>query len=85
MWMIVLVVTITGIHLSNYVWLPFGIQPAMSAMIFMYAGHLIKKTNLFETGIKTCYVKISESITGKWKWETNFQIFGSRISCMENK
>nr|WP_294677449.1 acyltransferase family protein [uncultured Blautia sp.] len=56
MWMIVLVVTITGIHLSNYVWLPFGIQPAMSAMIFMYAGHLIKKTDLFETGIKTCSV-----------------------------
>ena len=48
MWILVFLMAVTGMGLNDKVWLPFSIQPAMSALFFYHAGRLMREKKIPE-------------------------------------
>lgn len=66
MWALVLLMALTGIGLNDKVWLPFSIQPAMSALVFYHVGRLMREKNVLEEDIRS--VPIGVTLLGLFLW-----------------
>lgn len=52
MWILVILMAVTGMGLNDKVWLPFSIQPAMSALLFYHAGRLMREKKILEEPVR---------------------------------
>ena len=52
MWILVILMAVTGMGLNDKVWLPFSIQPAMSALLFYHAGRLMREKKVLEEPVR---------------------------------
>lgn len=67
----VLFLTILGVTTANVFFLPFSIQPALVAQIFLFSGYLIKKYNV----IDKINLPIILLFTLLWLWDSTFNLF----------
>ena len=47
--------TLIGFILPNYIWLPFSIETALIAILFLYIGYLFRKKKIFDKNISLKY------------------------------
>lgn len=50
LWLLVTSLAVFSIQLNDQVWLPFSLQPGLTAMFFYHAGSWMKKNSLLEEG-----------------------------------
>ena len=68
---IILLITLLGIQTAKFFFLPFSIQPALIAQIFLLSGYLIKKYDVMS---KVNYVILIVLIV-LWAWDASFNLF----------
>lgn len=68
---ITLFITLLGIQTAKSFFLPFSIQPALIAQIFLLSGYLIKKYDVMS---KVNYVVLIVLII-LWAWDASFNLF----------
>lgn len=70
-----------GIELSDRVWLPFSLQPAMTGVFFYHVGRMFKERNVFEKSrselswsiiIFGCIIWICAAVYGRVRMNANY-------------
>lgn len=53
---LILLIGFVGLFTGNQFWLPLSVQPAMTSLLFLYTGYILKQRKAFETDNLIIYV-----------------------------
>ena len=73
----VIILAYIGIETRVFIWLPWGIQCGMVAVVFLYAGYMARKYNWVEKRIAFIVHAVMLSVSGICIWKNSMAIVGN--------